>query len=158
MAEAGRARGRLSNGALTLTASRRHGEENQRTMRARTGDPPRTMAQKILAARAGECAPGGAADPELVCVGVDQIVLARAPMRVFGQALAFGLKKTGAELAVAYESRCITGVGPEHEASASIEMLGHGVLVARAGVGFPAAVHLERFASPARLCLTDEPR
>jgi aconitate hydratase len=37
-------------------------------------------------------------------------------------------------------------------------MLAHGVLVARAGVGFPAAVHLERFASPARLCVTDEPR
>ncbi|MCL2450552.1 MAG: aconitase family protein, partial [Polyangiaceae bacterium] len=28
----------------------------------------------------------------------------------------------------------------------------------RAGVGFPAPVHLERFASPARLCVTDEPR
>ena len=30
--------------------------------------------------------------------------------------------------------------------------------MARAGVGFPAPVHLERFASPARLCVTDEPR
>jgi aconitate hydratase len=37
-------------------------------------------------------------------------------------------------------------------------MIGHGVVVARAGVGFPAPVHLERFASPARLCVTDEPR
>jgi aconitate hydratase len=42
--------------------------------------------------------------------------------------------------------------------AASLEMLTHGVLVARAGGGFPAPVHLERFASPARLCVTDEPR
>src|SRR5262249_28413380 len=40
----------------------------------------------------------------------------------------------------------------------SAEMLRRGILIARAGVGFPAAVHLERFASPARLCVTDEPR
>ncbi len=38
------------------------------------------------------------------------------------------------------------------------EVLAHGILVGRAGAGFPSAVHLERFASPARLCVTDEPR
>jgi aconitate hydratase len=32
------------------------------------------------------------------------------------------------------------------------------MLVARPGIGFPAAVHLERFGSPARLTVTDEPR
>ena len=47
------------------------------------------------------------------------------------------------------------GVGPSFDAA---EMLAHGVLVGRAGAGFPSAVHLERFASPARLCVTDEPR
>src|SRR5690606_25255839 len=36
--------------------------------------------------------------------------------------------------------------------------LQYGMLVARPGIGFPAAVHLERFGSPARLALTDEPR
>jgi aconitate hydratase len=40
----------------------------------------------------------------------------------------------------------------------STEMLARGVLVARAGVGYPGPVHLERFASPARLCVTDEAR
>ncbi|HLK38106.1 MAG TPA: aconitase family protein, partial [Polyangiaceae bacterium] len=38
------------------------------------------------------------------------------------------------------------------------EFLARGLLVARAGAGFPAAVHTERFACPARLCVTDEPR
>jgi aconitate hydratase len=37
-------------------------------------------------------------------------------------------------------------------------MLAHGIYVARPGIGYPSAVHLERFASPARLCVTDEPR
>jgi aconitate hydratase len=33
-----------------------------------------------------------------------------------------------------------------------------GLVVARAGIGFPSAVHLERFAAPARLAITDDPR
>ena len=47
--------------------------------------------------------------------------------------------------------------GPGDRA-APIESLAHGLLVARPGVGFAAPVHLERFASPARVCVTDEPR
>jgi aconitate hydratase len=124
-------------------------------MRARAGDPPRTMAQKILAARSSDPTLAG----EMVDVGVDQIVLSRAPMRAHAAAVAAGLKKTSVEVAVAYEGRCVTGAGPPDECRAtSAEMLAHGVLIARAGVGFPAPVHLERFASPARLCVTDEPR
>jgi aconitate hydratase len=113
------------------------------------------MTQKILTARAE--------DPALVAnlveVDVDQIVLARAPARVLGEAIAAGLKKTTAEVAIAYEGRCVTDGRPAEDArAASVEMLAHNVLVARAGVGFPAPVHIERFASPARLCVTDEPR
>src|SRR3954465_6428088 len=71
-------------------------------MRARAGDPPRTMAQKILA---GRCA-----DPSLsssfVEVKVDQIVLARAPMRGLAEGLQAGLKKTSAEVAIAYDGLC----------------------------------------------------
>ena len=48
-------------------------------MRARAGDPPRTMAQKILAGRSADPTLAG----DLVEVKVDQIVLARAPMRAF---------------------------------------------------------------------------
>ena len=124
-------------------------------MRARAGDPPRTMTQKILSARTGD--PSLAS--ELVEVHADQIVLARAPGRALGEAIAAGMKKTTAEVAIAYDTRCVTDARPGPDArTASLETLSHGVLVARPGVGFPAPVHLERFASPARLCVTDEPR
>src|ERR1700722_9839951 len=127
-------------------------------MRARAGDPPRTMAQKVLAARAGD-----AANPrqgETVEVGVDQVVLVRAPGRALAEAVSLGLKKASCEVAVAYDGRCVTGGVPPVDGTSTpaSEFLAHGVLVARAGVGFPAPVHLERFASPARLCVTDEPR
>src|ERR1700722_1555160 len=109
-------------------------------MRARAGDPPRTMTQKILSARAGDPSLGS----ELVAVQADQIVLARAPSRVLGEAIAAGLKKTSAEVAIAYDTRCVTDAGPGLDSrSASVETLSHGILVARAGVGFPAPVHLE---------------
>jgi aconitate hydratase len=127
------------------------------------------MAQKILAARSSApqtTPPAG----DRVEVQVDQIVLARAPTRAFGDALAAGLRKTSAEVVVAYDGYCVTGRHPaagappgdgvpvEDAEPTSAEMLAHGLLVARAGVGFPGPVHLERFASPARLCVTDEPR
>ena len=77
---------------------------------------------------------------------------------------------------MAYDGLCVTGPAPRKTTgngaaapseeittedarnAANAEMPSHGVLVARAGVGFPGPVHLERFASPARLCVTDEPR
>jgi aconitate hydratase len=118
------------------------------------------MPQKVLA---GRCA-----DPQLrgdlVEVKVDQVILTRAPTRAFAEALALGLKKTPVELAVAYDGTCVTDAtahaGALARAPESIapEMVGAGVLVARPGIGFPAAVHLERFGSPARLALTDDPR
>ena len=128
-------------------------------MRARAGDPPRTMAQKILAGRAS--------DPTLTAdtieAKVDQVVLARAPLRAFAEALHAGLKKTPVEVALAYDGRCVTDAASAATAdsapyAAPPQMLSHGILIARPGVGYPAPVHLERFASPARLCVTDEPR
>ncbi len=128
-------------------------------MRARAGDPPRTMAQKILA---GRCA-----DPMLagtqVSVKVDQIVLSRSPLRAIAEAREAGLKKTSAEVAIVYDTRNVGSAPPPKGGSedlhaASGEILSHGIVIARAGVGFPAPVHLERFASPARLCVTDDPR
>ncbi|HXX67802.1 MAG TPA: aconitase family protein [Polyangiaceae bacterium] len=124
-------------------------------MRARAGDPPRTMAQKILAARSG-AAPSS---DDFVEAHVDQVVLARAPLRAYGEALALGLKKSRVEVAVAYEGRCVgEGDFVDDARFAAADMVAHGIVFARAGVGFPAPVHLERFASPARLCVTDEPR
>jgi aconitate hydratase len=115
------------------------------------------MAQKILA---GRCA-----DPMLtgaqVTVKVDQIVLCRSPLRAIAEAREAGLKKTSAEVAIVYDTQCIGAAAkarPEDIVAATPEILGHGIVVARPGVGFPAPVHLERFASPARLCVTDDPR
>jgi aconitate hydratase len=123
------------------------------------------MAQKILA---GRCA-----DPMLtgsqVSVKVDQIVLCRSPLRAIAEAREAGLKKTSAEVAIVYDTHCARGAprtrGDEAERSkiediqaATPEILGHGIVIARPGIGYPAPVHLERFASPARLCVTDDPR
>ena len=126
-------------------------------MRARAGDPPRTMAQKILAARSTDPSLSG----DLVEAKVDQVVLVAAPRARPREALAAGLKKTPVEVAVAYDGalrhrRRRPATTPRRRARRDCSP--HGVLVARAGVGFPAPVHLERFASPARLCVTDEPR
>jgi aconitate hydratase len=113
------------------------------------------MAQKILALRSSETRRAG----DMVEVAVDQVALARAPVAAYSEAVAGGLGKTSAEVAVAYQSRCVTDGAPGGEVrSVFSEMLAHGMVVARAGAGFPAPVHLERFASPARLCVTDEPR
>ena len=129
-------------------------------MRARAGDPPRTMPQKILAGRA--------ADPQLrgdlVQVKVDQVILSRAPTRAYVEALAAGLKKTPLEVAIAYDGTCVTDAAWNAAANAGVptsvapEMVSAGIQIARPGIGYPAPVHLERFGSPARLALTDDPR
>ncbi len=126
-------------------------------MRARAGDPPRTMTQKILAGRADDPNLGG----DLVQVKVDQVVLARDPVSAMAEALELGAKKCAVELGVAYDTACITSLAdaPASAAQRALrEALSLGMLVARPGIGFPAAVHLERFGSPARLAVTDEPR
>src|SRR5258706_7448049 len=111
-------------------------------MRARAGDPPRTMTQKVLAGRADDQSLSG----DLVRVKVDQVILARDPNRALGEALLQGMKKCAVEVAVAYDTRCVT---TEIAESASDRIaraaLQANVLVARPGIGFPAAVHLERF-------------
>lgn len=116
------------------------------------------MAQKILA---GRCA-----DPMLaasqVSVKVDQIVLTKSPLRAIAEAREAGLKKTTAEVAIVYDTHCAgsaaTRAKIEDVQAATPDILGHGIVIARPGIGFPAPVHLERFASPARLCVTDDPR
>lgn len=122
-------------------------------MRAKAGDPPRTMAQKILSGRATDPTLAG----DLVEVKVDQIILARSPMRAVAEARELGLKRTSVEVAIAYDGECVTA-GKNDGAVEASELVGHNVLLGRPGVGFPAMVHLERFASPGRLAVTDEPR
>ncbi|MEZ4258298.1 MAG: aconitase family protein [Polyangiaceae bacterium] len=113
------------------------------------------MAQKVLAGRCADPMLSG----DLVDVKVDQIVLTRAPMRALVEARDMGLKKTSAEVAIAYDTRCVGGASPGDPGPLpSGELLAHGIVIGRPGIGFPAPVHLERFASPARLCVTDDPR
>jgi len=128
-------------------------------MRAKAGDPPRTMPQKILAGRSDD----PRLDDDVVRVRVDQVILAREPNDILRDAAEWGLKKTTVETAVAYDTRCVTtGSAAELESSTPQQVarhaLGRGIVIARAGIGFPAAVHLERFAAPGRLALTDDPR
>ena len=127
-------------------------------MRARAGDPPRTMAQKILAGRCADPTLSG----DVITAKVDQIVLTRAPLRAIAEAREAGLKKTTAEVAIIYDAHAVTGTASktysDEMQAAAAEVLAHGIVIGRPGVGFPAPVHLERFASPARLCVTDEPR
>jgi aconitate hydratase len=126
-------------------------------MRARAGDPPRTMTQKILAGRAEENPPTS----DLVRVKIDQVVLSREPERPLAEALLAGARKFLVEVAVAYDTRCVTRAGDTTSPGAQRayrDALGLGLLLARPGIGFPAAVHLERFGSPARLAVTDDPR
>ncbi|MFO0739328.1 MAG: aconitase family protein [Labilithrix sp.] len=65
-------------------------------------------------------------------------------------------------MAIVYDTHCAGSAQSrskiEDIQAATPEILGHGIVVARPGIGYPAPVHLERFASPARLCVTDDPR
>lgn len=137
-------------------------------MRARAGDPARNMPQKILAGRAEDPLLTG----DLVRVRVDQVVLARDPMIVLTDSSHGSTGKYAVETAVAYDSRCIREPGevdhdgnkpasfPFRRAPRPVQrsLVQHGLAIGRPGLGFGAAVHLERFAAPARLALTDNPR
>jgi len=116
------------------------------------------MAQKILAGRCADPTLSG----ESISVKLDQVVIARAPLRALAEAREVGLKKTTAEVAIVYDSHAVTDASTRAESeklrSAWNESLTCGLTLARPGAGFAAPVHLERFASPARLCITDEPR
>jgi aconitate hydratase len=113
------------------------------------------MTQKILGGHAEGHALGG----ELVRAKVDQVVLTGDPEPVLAEALRGGMKRAAVETAVAYDTRCV-GVGPQASSRVPLlrDLLRYNVLVARPGIGFPVAVHLERFASPGRIVLTDESR
>ncbi len=129
-------------------------------MRARAGDPPRTMPQKVLAGRTNDPQLKG----DLVRVKVDQVILSRAPARALAEAVKIGFKRAVPEVTIAYDGTCVTTA--ESQEATRVGAPGTvgdgfpelGVLIARPGIGFPAPVHIERFAAPARLALTDDPR
>lgn len=116
------------------------------------------MSQKILASHCDDDALGS----DLIEVRVDQVVLAREPSRVLGAAVDAGLGRCQPEVCVAYPPHCVSlgpdDTDPRAPQRVPQEALSLGFLVARPGAGFASAVHLERFGSPARLLLSDEPR
>jgi aconitate hydratase len=117
------------------------------------------MPQKILVGRTDD----SRLEDDIVRVRVDQVILAREPNDILREAADWGLKKVAVETAVAYDTRCVTtGASDELECKTpqqvSRAFVNRGIAIARAGIGFPSAVHLERFAAPARLAITDDPR
>jgi aconitate hydratase len=115
------------------------------------------MSQKILASHGDDDGPNC-----LIEVKVDQVVLAREPHRILASAVKSGLTKSVVEVSVAYPAYCIPTRQEESDPHSldriPKEAVALGFLVAQRGAGFAPPVHLERFASPARLLLTDEPR
>lgn len=81
-----------------------------------------------------------------------------SPQAALDAAVARGLKRASTEVAVAYETTCVTEHTQTGASEARGALLARGLVVARAGAGFPAPLHVERFASPGRLCATDAPR
>ncbi|MEM9694896.1 MAG: aconitase family protein, partial [Myxococcota bacterium] len=118
------------------------------------------MPQKVLAGRANDPHLKG----DLVRVKVDQVILSRAPALALSEALELNMKKASPEVTIAYDGHCVTDAQLEHDraegapTSVAQGFPEHGVLIGRPGIGFPAPVHIERFAAPARLALTDDPR
>jgi len=116
------------------------------------------MTQKIVGGRQEE----GQPDSDIAKVRIDQVILARSSSALLNQVLDPSLKRFAVEVAVAYEGQCLSlGDGASHVASGAVvprALLNKGLQIARPGIGFAAAVHLERFGSPARLALTDDPR
>ncbi|MCC6524113.1 MAG: 3-isopropylmalate dehydratase [Polyangiaceae bacterium] len=113
------------------------------------------MPQKVLAGRASDPQLKG----DIVRVKVDQVILSRAPSRTLAEALAAGLKRAIPEVSIAYDGTAVTTrANVPTDGTLSNGLPQYGVLVARPGIGFPAPVHIERFAAPARLALTDDPR
>lgn len=129
-------------------------------MRARAGDPPRTMPQKVLAGRSGDPHLNG----DLVRAKVDQVILSRTPARAVSEGLRLGMKRALPEVTIAYDGFAVsdpcTLFAAANGAAESVSSAfpEYNVLIGRAGIGFPSPVHIERFAAPARLALTDDPR
>ncbi len=117
-------------------------------MRARFGEAPRTMTQKLLAARGAGASAGS--DGEGARVRVEQLAVTQAVTLAAVVAHSGPARRGLPELAVAYLEHA--SGAPQAGASALAAL---GFAVARPGAGVPEAVHLERFSSPARVLLTD---
>lgn len=123
-------------------------------------DTGRTLSQRLLAHHQVDEA--GEAEEGLLTLKVDQVILSRKPNLVLGRAVGSGLTRSAVEVSVAYPPYCIATDRSEVDANSPFvippDTVSLGFLVAQPGAGFASAIHLERFASPGRLALTDDPR
>lgn len=138
-------------------------------MKGRSRETAQSLAERILASHQEPSASGKR------IWKVDQWIASVHPGELLASALASGVTSSAVETAVVYPPYCIARTETDAKSAASaatsaaangggasrchVGRVGvDGVLVAQPGVGFAPAVHLERFASPARLAIVDDPR
>ncbi len=123
-------------------------------MTIRPSDLPRSLAQKILTSRLEPVDAGGPAR-----IRVEQVALARLE-RPLLTSLTAGTHPLAVETTVVYDSDCTltAELTPRLSAVDRQALANSGCIIGRPGLGFAGPVHLERFASPGRIVLTDDAR
>jgi len=93
-----------------------------------------------------------------VTVTVDQVALAAPPSEEVVQGLSEIERANSVDLVVTYAPHCLRDQSHALDSfGSSVQLRRLGAIRARPGIGFPAAVHLERCAAPARVVVTDTP-
>lgn len=123
------------------------------TTRPRANNVPRNMTAKLLGS-----SDAGSGDDPFVTVAVDQVALASPPTPEMVRGLSEIERASSVDLVVAYAPHSVRDhAHPSDLSSAAVQLRRLGAIRARSGIGFPAAVHLERCAAPARVVVTDTP-
>ncbi len=122
-------------------------------MRLRAGNGPRNMTVKLLG-----CRDEGASGGESVSLAVDQLAVTLPTMRGIGTAISELERAKALDLAVAYDPYSMRDPSPMDDGLLADNLKRLGVIRGRPGIGYPAAVHLERCAAPARTTVTDVPQ
>jgi aconitate hydratase len=112
------------------------------------------MTTKVLGCRTDDLS-----ECDVASVAVDQIALTGMHDEDAVPQLTRLSRNPELDLVVAYEPRSVRVPGPSLSTPQWQESLRRlGILRGRPGIGFPASVHLERFGSPGRILVTDDPR
>lgn len=119
-------------------------------MRARAGNGPRNMTDKLLSRDESDL------PSDELHMPVDQIALTMPLERPLLAALANMDRLARVDLVVAYDPESMRS-GERNDDATTAELKRLGVIRGRPGIGYPAAVHLERCATPARVVVTDSP-
>lgn len=121
-------------------------------MSLRAGFVPRNMVEKLLDGHSGSPLHGGS-------LAVDQAALTDAASTEVQASLAVLERHQGIDLAITYEASSVRGPkAPYTDPKLQDALRRLGILRGRPGIGFPGAVHLERFGAPGRILVTDDPR